>query len=99
MLQIAWIVKPYFDNEFTVDDFLRGAKQALFIIANAISVGDLESVKEMLEEEAYNEIKENMKRCSSEQLAQFALSTLEDVYMTFPYQVGIIMNDNKDGTY
>ncbi|XP_046649053.1 m-AAA protease-interacting protein 1, mitochondrial-like [Daphnia pulicaria] len=97
MLQIGWIVKPYFDNEFTVDDFLRGAKQAIFIIANAISVGDLESVKEILEEEAYNEIKENMKRCSSEQLAQFALSTLEDVYMTFPYQVGIIMNDNKEG--
>lgn len=99
MMQSMLIIKPYFDNDFSLKEFNRGAKHALFTIANAISVGDLESVKELLDKDTYNEIKENMNRYSSEQLAQFAFSNLEDVYLSFPYQVGIIMNEIKEGIH
>lgn len=93
------IIRPYFDNEFSLKEFNRGAKQALLVISNALAVGDVDSLKQLLDQEAFLEIKENISRFSSQQLAQLAVSNPEDVYLSFPYQVGIIMNDNEKGIY
>ncbi|KAK4029917.1 hypothetical protein OUZ56_022876 [Daphnia magna] len=91
------IIKPYFDNDFSLKEFVRGTKQALLVIANALAVGDLDGLKELLDKEAFSEIKENIRRFDSKQLAELAVPNPEDVYLTFPYQVGIIMNDNAKG--
>lgn len=91
------IIKPYFDNEFGLRDFSRGAKHALSIVANALSTGNIDNLEELIEKEALDEIKSNMKRYSQGQMADFAIRNPEDVYFTFPYQVGIIMEDNEKG--
>lgn len=92
------IIKPYFDHEFGLKEFSRGAKHALSVVANAISVGDIDSLEDLVEKKAFDEIKLNLSKYSHEQLADFAIKNPEDVYLTFPYQVGIIMNDNEKGT-
>ena len=97
MLAAAIIIKPYFDNDFTLKEFARGAKQALSIISCALSVGDIDSLKELLDKEAFAEIKQNLSRYTREQLVDLAVTDLEEVYLTFPYQVGIIMNDTDRG--
>lgn len=97
LLAAAIIIKPYFDNEFSLKEFARGAKQALSIISNALSVGDVDSLKELLDKDAFTEIKQNVSQFSKDQLADLAVTDLEEVYLTFPYQVGIIMNDTDRG--
>ncbi len=99
LLAAAIIIKPYFDNEFSLKEFARGAKQALSIISNALSVGDVDSLKELLDKDAFTEIKQNVSQFSKDQLADLAVTDLEEVYLTFPYQVGIIMNDTDRGKF
>lgn len=91
------IIKPYFDRDFSLKEFSRGAKQALYVVSNALSVGDTDSIQDMFDKDALAEIKQNMSHYSHSQLASLAVSNLEDVYFTFPYQVGIIMNDTDRG--
>lgn len=78
-------------------EFARGAKHALFVISRALSVGDVDSLQDLVDKQALAEIKQNLSRYSADSLAALAIHNPEDVYLTFPYQVGIIMNDTEKG--
>lgn len=92
------IIKPYFDNDFSLKEFSKGAKQALFVISKALSVGDVDSLQDLVDKNVLVEIKENLNRYSADHLAELEIHNPDDVYLTFPYQVGIIMNDTEKGS-
>lgn len=99
LLSSTLIIRPYFDNEFSLTEFNRGAKHALCVISNALAVGDTDSLQDLVDSQTLVEIKQNMSRYSSQQLSELAVRNPDDVYLMFPYQVGMIMNDTDKGTY
>lgn len=98
MISSVLIVTPYFDNDFSLSEFVRGAKQALMVIANSLAKGDVDSIEGLVDKEALNEIRWNVSRCSMAQLSEFAINDPEEIYLSFPYKLGIIMNDTDKGT-
>jgi hypothetical protein len=84
-----------FDKDFTLRQFERGALQALLVISNALSQGDLESLEELLDKETYYEIKENLRKYSGPN--QLAVN-LRDVVKFLPYNTIITRyHDTKNG--
>lgn len=97
MISAHLIVTPYFDNDFSLPEFVRGAKQALIFIANSLAKGDVDSLEGLVSKEALTEIRWNVSRCSLGQLSQLAINDPEEIYLSFPYKLGIIMNDTDKG--
>ena len=88
-----------FDKEFTIRQFELGALQALLVISNALSQGDLESLEELLDKETYYEIKENFRKNSrTNQLTHQLAVNLQDVVKFLPYNTNITRyHDTKNG--
>ena len=63
------MLKPYFDADFTLAEFLRGAKQAIQFISNKISDGDIQSLVQLcaVSKDALREIERNLYHCPPEQ--------------------------------
>ncbi|XP_071439535.1 m-AAA protease-interacting protein 1, mitochondrial isoform X1 [Hetaerina americana] len=89
------IITPYFDREFNLPDFISGSKQAVEVVSNAISKGDWEMLQEYVVEGAISEIKNSASKFSVQQ-RQDLMVNKEDIYFSFPYQVGVMFDDDKD---
>ena len=55
------LITPYFDNDFTIKDFDRGAHHAAVTVSNALAQGDIESVDHLITPEALNVIQRNLR--------------------------------------
>jgi len=93
---INFIIRPYFDNEFQISDFVCGAKQALTVISSKLVKGDFDSLKDLVTQNAIDELKPIIQKLSISQRRQLEVID-NDVYLSFPYEVGIMFDDkNKD---
>ncbi|XP_046398675.1 m-AAA protease-interacting protein 1, mitochondrial isoform X2 [Ischnura elegans] len=90
------IVTPYFDREFNLPDFIGGSKQAVEVVSQAISKGDWDALQELVVEGTIAEIRNSVSRFSVQQRQDLAVSK-EDIYFSFPYQVGVMFDDEKEG--
>ena len=99
MIAAHLIVKPYFDNDFSIPEFVKGAKHALRMIANSLAKGDVDCLEGLVDKDALSEIRWNVSRCSSSQLSELAIHDPEEIYLSFPYKLGIIMNDTEKGPF
>ncbi|XP_063698463.1 m-AAA protease-interacting protein 1, mitochondrial [Culicoides brevitarsis] len=87
------IIRPYFDNDFDIGEFVEGSKQALCIISSTLASGtDLDSLRGLVTQDALNEIKNSVSRMSVAQRNKLAVDK-EDIYFCFPYQVGIMFDE------
>ena len=84
--QTILIIKPYFDSDFTLTEFIAGTKQAIQVISHQLSLGDTASLEGLVEREALQEIKTNLCFFTSEQRRMLAVDS-EDIFFTFPYKV------------
>jgi len=62
------LVTPYFDPNFSMNEFKEGAKQAAILIANSLAEGDLDQVAAVVTPECLNMLQKNIRfgvHCSS----------------------------------
>ena len=87
------LITPYFDKEFSQRDFDIGAHQAAVMVAHSLAVGDLNSLDSLVTSDALKEIRINLSAFSPEERSLLTVSE-EDIYFSFAYQIGIIMEDH-----
>ncbi|KAK7864218.1 hypothetical protein R5R35_002059 [Gryllus longicercus] len=89
----SFIITPYFDREFRLSDFVQGSKQAVQCVSSYLSRGDYNSLEGLVTKDALSEVKRNMSLFSVEQRHDLFVDK-EDIYFSFPYQIGIMFNDD-----
>lgn len=92
---VTFIIKPYLDNDFCLKDFGRGSKQALEVVSNRLASGDFNGLNGLVTSETLSIIRGNIERMSMAQRNAIAVNQ-EDVYFSFPYQVGVIFGDDDE---
>lgn len=89
------IIRPYFDQEFNLPEFVQGAKQALTVVSSALSGGDPKNLDGLVDRKALNEIRGSIEKMSVAQRYELTVSK-EDIYFSFPYEVGVMFDDPDD---
>lgn len=94
---VHFLLRPYFDPDFTKENFLDGAKAAVEFVSNCLATGDLEALEESkaVTTECLKEIKLNISLFSLAQRQRLTVSKA-DIYYNFVYQIGIMFED-EDG--
>ncbi|XP_061396826.1 m-AAA protease-interacting protein 1, mitochondrial [Musca vetustissima] len=95
-VMVHFIIRPYMDREFNIRDFAYGAKKAMQVISSKLMNGDFAHLGNLVSEEALNELKPVIQKLSVSQRRQLEVKE-SDIYLTFPYQIGIMFDEeNKD---
>ncbi|XP_017096573.2 m-AAA protease-interacting protein 1, mitochondrial [Drosophila bipectinata] len=94
-ITIQFIIRPYFDSEFQLKDFIFGAKQALQVVSSRLMGGDLDSLDTLVSPEAISELRPVIQKLSMTQRRQLEIKE-SDIYLSFPYQVGIMFDEAND---
>ncbi|GFT66972.1 m-AAA protease-interacting protein 1, mitochondrial [Nephila pilipes] len=89
-----FIIQPYLDREFTLTDFTIGAKQAVGIVSSYLSQGDFQSMKGLVTDDAIAEIRRNFSKLNVKERQDLFIK-LADIFIVFPYQIGIIFDDDS----
>lgn len=88
------IIKPYFDPEFTIKDFVEGAKQAISFVSSHLSSGKWVALEGLVTPEALVEIKSNYVNLNLAERQSLEIKK-EHMNFTFLHQIGIILNDDS----
>ncbi|CAH0550146.1 unnamed protein product [Brassicogethes aeneus] len=88
----TFIIKPYLDREFNLPDFISGSKRAVEVVSHKLSSGDLKKLNGLVTSDILPNLQQNVAQMSLSQREQIAIN-VDDIYFSFPYQVGIIFND------
>lgn len=86
---INFIVRPYFDNDFQMVDFVAGTKHALQVVSMSIAAGDVKSLTGLVANDALTELQQSVGGMSVAQRNEIMIIK-DDIYLSFPYQVGRI---------
>nr|CAD7587247.1 unnamed protein product [Timema genevievae] len=68
-------------------------KRAVEVVSGYLSNGNYEALQGLVTNETLQEVKSNIAEFSMQQRLELALSK-EDIYFSFPYQIGVMFNDN-----
>ncbi|KAG5875072.1 hypothetical protein JTB14_018024 [Gonioctena quinquepunctata] len=93
----TFIIKPYLDKEFNLPDFISASKKAVEVVSKKLSEGDLKSLslEGLVTRDLIPTLQKTISLMSLPQREQIAVN-IDDIYFSFPYQVGIIFNDDED---
>ncbi|KAJ8958648.1 hypothetical protein NQ318_016373 [Aromia moschata] len=91
----TFIIKPYLDREFNLPDFVAGSKKAVEVVSRKIAEGDLKSLEGLVTNDIIPTLQKTLSLMTLSQREQIAIN-VDDIYFSFPYQVGIIFNDEDD---
>ena len=80
------LITPYFDSEFSLEEFEKGASHAAVIVANCIADCDLDSLNGLVTSEALKEIVRNLRVIPPDDRRLLAVSE-DDVYFSFVYDI------------
>ncbi|ENN71524.1 hypothetical protein D910_07281 [Dendroctonus ponderosae] len=86
------IIKPYMDAEFSLPEFVQGSKKAVEVISHRIS--ECQDLDGLVTEEIAPALKGTVSQMSVEQRELLPI-VVDDIYFTFPYQIGIIFNQEN----
>jgi len=89
------LIQPYFDNDFTIRDFVQGSKYAAVQVSQCLSSGDLQPLQEMCTQSCLSEVTQNLSLFSMKERTELDLNE-EDIFYSFLYQIGIMMDDEAD---
>ncbi|XP_033104826.1 m-AAA protease-interacting protein 1, mitochondrial-like [Anneissia japonica] len=84
----SWLIRGYFDKEFSMVEFTEGAKQAVSVVSQKISEGNFEELVGLLSPKTIDEIKETYKTLEVKQRGSLAIA-LEDILHVVPYNVAV----------
>ncbi|KAI9583725.1 m-AAA protease-interacting protein 1, mitochondrial [Glossina fuscipes] len=88
------IIRPYFDKEFYLKEFIRGARKAMQVVSVKLMHSDFSGLNNLVTDEALAELKPVIQKLSVSQRRQLEVQE-SDVYLTFPYQVGIMFDESS----
>jgi hypothetical protein len=91
----TFIIKPYFDRDFNLPDFVAGSKKAVEVVSKLIAEGDVKSLDGLVTKDVQPSLQRATSLMSLSQREQIAVN-VEDIYFSFPYQVGIMFNEDND---
>ncbi|XP_075165073.1 m-AAA protease-interacting protein 1, mitochondrial [Haematobia irritans] len=95
-IMVHFIIRPYMDREFNIRDFAAGAKKAMQVVSSKLMNGDFAHLTNLVSSDAINELKPVIQKLSVSQRKQLEVKE-SDIYLTFPYQIGIMFDEeNKD---
>ena len=94
---IHGLIVPYFDNEFTKDNFMDGASKAVEVVSSAMSEGDFTALEPLLETKCLDDIKRKLSFTTAEQREQLKVKA-ENMYGQFLYEIGIMFDETEEGT-
>ncbi|XP_032879425.1 m-AAA protease-interacting protein 1, mitochondrial isoform X1 [Amblyraja radiata] len=83
-----FLIRAYFDQDFTFDEFAAGAKQAFVHVSNMLSQCNFVELKDLVSKEALEELEE---KCSAmpANRRQAIAADLEEIMYSTPGDVGI----------
>ncbi|XP_078260421.1 m-AAA protease-interacting protein 1, mitochondrial-like [Rhinoraja longicauda] len=83
-----FLIRTYFDQDFTFDEFAAGAKQAFVHVSNMLSQCNFVELKDLVSKEALEELEE---KCSAmpANRRQAIAADLEEIMYSTPGDVGI----------
>ncbi|KAK4883955.1 hypothetical protein RN001_000226 [Aquatica leii] len=90
----TFIIKPYMDRDFNIPEFVKGSKKAVEVVSNKLSEGDLKALDGLVATDALPDLQKAVSLMSLAQREQLAIN-IEDIYFSFPYQVGVIFSDDE----
>lgn len=94
---VNFIIKPYLDNEFSMKEFKRGSKQALEVVSHHLSNCNFRALQGLVTSDTLDIVQRNVERMTLSQRAAIAVEK-NDVYYSFPYEIGIIFDDDESET-
>jgi len=94
------LIRPYFDKEFSLKEFNKGAKYAALHISQCLSSGDIEGLEDTCTPKCLDVVTKNLSLFSRKQRAELDFKE-NDIFLSYTYQIGIMMDDdpNEDGHY
>uniref|UniRef100_A0A182KCA5 Tim44-like domain-containing protein n=1 Tax=Anopheles christyi TaxID=43041 RepID=A0A182KCA5_9DIPT len=94
-IMVHFIIRPYFDREFSLPDFIQGAKQALQVVSSSLSGGEVKQLEGLVDQAALTNLKQSLAKMSVAERYDIQVEK-EDVYFSFPYQVGVMFDESDD---
>ncbi|XP_028031208.1 m-AAA protease-interacting protein 1, mitochondrial-like isoform X1 [Bombyx mandarina] len=88
-----FIIRPYFDQEFSLNEFIEASKHAVQIVSGALQNSDFKTLEGLVDKDAINALKTAVSQLSVSQRQLLAIEK-EDIFYAFPYQVGVIFDDS-----
>lgn len=92
---ISFVVRPYLDRDFIFTDFLNGSKQAVVLVSNIIYDGRIKNLVGLVTDDVIEEVQTSLSKMSLEQRNNF-LFTMDDIYLSFPYQIDVIKDKDSN---
>lgn len=94
---VQFIIRPYFDREFSLPDFVQGAKQALQVVSASLAGGEFKNLEGLVDRQTLNELKSSLEKMSVAQRYELMILK-EDIYFSFPYQVGVMFDEEDEAS-
>ncbi|XP_035905132.1 m-AAA protease-interacting protein 1, mitochondrial [Anopheles stephensi] len=94
-IMVHFIIRPYFDREFVLADFVQGAKQALQVVSSSLAGGEVKHLEGLVDRAALADLKQSIAKMSVAERYDIQVDK-EDVYFSFPYQVGVMFDESND---
>ncbi|XP_066156719.1 m-AAA protease-interacting protein 1, mitochondrial [Euwallacea fornicatus] len=87
----TFIIKPYFDVEFSLQDFVQGSKKAVEVISHQLSKG--QHLEGLVTPDIIPTLQDTVSNMSLSQREMIPIN-VNDIYFSFPYQVGIMFSND-----
>jgi hypothetical protein len=91
----AALIRGYYDSQFSMSSFLKGAEQAVATVSGLISKGQFESLEGLVANDAIWELRRSYDSLSPQQ-RQFVAADPTDFFFRFIYEIGMIFDDDTD---
>ncbi|XP_013168661.1 PREDICTED: uncharacterized protein C2orf47 homolog, mitochondrial [Papilio xuthus] len=88
-----FIIRPYFDQEFSLNEFIEASKHAVQVVSECLQKSDFQTLEGLVEKDAIVALKNAVTKLSVTQRQLLPIDK-EDIFYAFPYQVGVMFDDS-----
>ncbi|XP_075986196.1 m-AAA protease-interacting protein 1, mitochondrial-like [Anticarsia gemmatalis] len=88
-----FIIRPYFEQEFSLNEFIEASKHAVQVVSDALHNSDFKSLEGIVEKDAIDALKTAVSKLSVSQRQLLSIEK-DDIFYAFPYQVGVMFDDS-----
>ncbi|XP_068624136.1 m-AAA protease-interacting protein 1, mitochondrial [Battus philenor] len=88
-----FIIRPYFDQEFRLNEFIEASKHAVQVVSECLQKSDFTALEGLVEKDAIAALKNAVSKLSVTQRQLLAVDK-EDIFYAFPYQVGVMFDES-----
>ena len=92
------IISPYFDPDFSKEEFKQGAARAVEVVSDALSRGDFDALETVMEKSCLDDVKRKLSFTTSEERQSLAVRA-DEIYQDFIYEVGIMFDEAVKDRY